>query len=190
MTIRDVVKEGASQLVKPSVPVGKILPSELKALITDMRETMAVRQGVGIAAPQIGVNLRIIMFGFEKNERYPDEKPVPFTALINPWVEPLDETKEEGWEGCLSVPGIRGLVPRYKNIRYGGHDVNGREVVVEASGFHARVVQHEYDHLEGILFTMRVENKENLRREEPAENPKREDSAASSSSSLPESGCH
>ncbi|MFA5040781.1 MAG: peptide deformylase [Bdellovibrionales bacterium] len=173
MAVKDIVKEGAPLLIKPSVAVGKMPPSELKALIRDMKDTMLAREGVGIAAPQIGVNLRVIMFGFEENNRYPGEKPVPFTVLINPWFEALDETKEDGWEGCLSIPGVRGLVSRYKAIRYGGHDAEGRAVEAEASGFHARIVQHEYDHLEGVLFTMRVEDKANLRFEnqEPQSNP-------------------
>jgi peptide deformylase len=163
MAIKDVVKEGNLQLVEKSAPVGKFSTPELRTLVQDMRETMIAKQGVGIAAPQIGVNLRVVMFGFDKNERYPDEEPVPFTILVNPWIDVVDETKEEGWEGCLSVPGIRGLVPRYKAIRYGGYDVEGNPLVREASGFHARVVQHECDHLDGILFIMRVENKENFR---------------------------
>ncbi|MFA4994024.1 MAG: peptide deformylase [Bdellovibrionales bacterium] len=171
MPIREIVKEGNPQLVQPSKAIEKFSTPDLRTLVKDMHETMIAKEGVGIAAPQIGVNLRVIMFGFEKNDRYPGEEPVPFTILVNPWIDVLDETKEDGWEGCLSIPGIRGLVPRYKAIRYGGHDVEGNPLVREASGFHARVVQHENDHLDGILFRMRVENKENFMVEEPKADP-------------------
>src|SRR6185437_4062010 len=121
-----------------------------------MRETMRARDGAGLAAPQIDVRLRVVIFGVERNARYPDAEPVPWTELVNPVITPLDTAMEEGWEGCLSVPGLRGVVPRHAHIRYRGLDPQGRVIEREASGFHARVVQHECDHLDGILYPMRM----------------------------------
>jgi peptide deformylase len=129
---------------------------ELHALLADMRDTMQALDGVGLAAPQIGVNLRVVIFGVRHNPRYPDAEPVPETVLINPLITPLDGDTEEDWEGCLSVPGMRGRVPRFKNIRYQGCDQYGALVDHTVSGFHARVVQHECDHLDGILYPMRI----------------------------------
>jgi peptide deformylase len=121
-----------------------------------MRDTMAAQNGAGLAAPQIGVGLRVVIFGVERNPRYPDADPVPYTELLNPVITPLDTAMEDGWEGCLSVPGLRGVVPRWSRIRYTGFDPQGRPIDREVEGFHARVVQHECDHLDGILYPMRV----------------------------------
>jgi peptide deformylase len=129
---------------------------ELRALIADMFETMEAAGGVGLAAPQIGVDLQLAIFGFEKSERYPDAPPVPHTILLNPKITPLSEQKEEGWEGCLSVPGMRGVVERFSRIRYTGFDPAGVPIERVADGFHARVVQHECDHLIGVLYPMRI----------------------------------
>jgi peptide deformylase len=131
---------------------------ELKQLLIDMKDTMEALDGVGLAAPQIAVSLRVMIFGVSKSERYPDMEPVPETVLINPELEILDSTRESDWEGCLSVPHMRGLVPRYKSIKYRGYDVNGQLIEREAHGFHARVFQHEFDHLNGILYPQRIEN--------------------------------
>lgn len=156
MTIKPVVKMGNKQLATPSMPVETFATPELFNLLQDMQETMLAKGGVGIAAPQIGVNWRVIMFGFEKSLRYPNEKPVPFTILINPEITILSEEMVDGWEGCLSVPGLRGLVPRYQNIEYSGFDAYGNEIKRHAQGFHARVVQHECDHIDGILYPERL----------------------------------
>lgn len=129
---------------------------ELERLITDMQDTMLAQQGVGLAAPQIGVDLRVVIFGFDENPRYPDAESVPYTILINPVLTPLSDEVEEDWEGCLSVPGLRGMVPRWKRLRYTGFDVTGQAIDRTVEGFHARVVQHECDHLDGILYPMRV----------------------------------
>ncbi len=129
---------------------------ELNALLQDLRETMRAGGGIGIAAPQIGVPLRVAIFGMAQSERYPEALPVPYTELINPVLTPLDETMEEAWEGCLSLPGLRGVVPRYTRLHYEGFDAQGRPVVCGAEGFHARVVQHECDHLDGVLYPMRM----------------------------------
>ncbi|VVC84197.1 Peptide deformylase (EC 3.5.1.88) [Sideroxydans sp. CL21] len=129
---------------------------ELHALLADMRDTMLAKDGVGLAAPQIGVNLRVVIFEVNKNPRYPDAETVPQTVLINPVLTPLTDAMEDGWEGCLSVPGMRGLVPRYTNLRYQGRDEYGALIDRTVSGFHARVVQHECDHLDGILYPMRI----------------------------------
>jgi peptide deformylase len=129
---------------------------ELDSLIADMFDTMRAEDGAGLAAPQIGVSLRVVVFGFDDNPRYPDAASVPRSVLINPEIEPLDDTMEQGWEGCLSVPGMRGLVPRYTRIRYSGFDARGDTISVEAEGFHARVVQHECDHLDGVLYPQRI----------------------------------
>jgi peptide deformylase len=156
MAVQPIVRMGSAQLATPSLPVKRFATPELRALLKDMEDTMQEKGGVGIAAPQIGVNLRVVIFGFEKSERYPNAKPIPFTVLINPVITPLADEQEEGWEGCLSVPGLRGLVPRYKKIRYTGFDENGATIDRTVEGFHARVVQHECDHLDGILFPQRV----------------------------------
>jgi peptide deformylase len=130
----------------------------LEQLIADMQETMDAADGVGLAAPQIGVNLRLVIFGFEHSERYPDASAVPYTVLINPVLTPLSDEQEEGWEGCLSVPGLRGVVPRWTRLRYTGFDPKGQKIEREVEGFHARVVQHECDHLDGVLYPMRVKD--------------------------------
>lgn len=129
---------------------------ELHTLIEDMQETMLARDGVGLAAPQIGVDLRLVIFGFDTNPRYPDAASVPYTVLINPVLTPLSEETEEDWEGCLSIPGLRGMVPRWKHLHYRGFDPQGRVIERSVEGFHARVVQHECDHLDGMLYPMRI----------------------------------
>ena len=158
MGIKTVVKLGNTQLATPSEIVEYFSSDDLKKLIVDMKDTMNEKGGVGIAAPQIGVNLRVVMFGFEKNISYPDEAPVPFTILINPVIEILSDEMIDGWEGCLSVPGLRGLVSRYQKIKYSGFDENGCPLSRIAEGFHARIVQHECDHLDGILFPQRLKD--------------------------------
>jgi peptide deformylase len=130
--------------------------AELRALAADMLETMIAADGAGLAAPQIGVDLQLVIFGFDHNDRYPEAPPVPLTTLINPVITPLDDEMVDGWEGCLSVPGLRGLVPRWARIRYRGRDIDGRPIEREAEGFHARVVQHECDHLIGRLYPTRM----------------------------------
>lgn len=147
---------GDARLLQQAQPVAACDTPELRALLVDMRDTMAHLDGAGLAAPQIGVDLRVVIFGIESNPRYPQAAPVPFTVLINPLVTPLTAEEEDGWEGCLSVPGLRGLVPRIKRVRYRGLDEQGQVVEREVEGFHARVVQHECDHLDGILYPMRV----------------------------------
>ena len=158
MTIKSVIKMGNEKLATPSLSVTNFSNGELKELVNDMQDTMKEKGGVGIAAPQIGCNLRVVMFGFEYNERYPNEKPVPFTVLINPVIETLSDEMVDGWEGCLSVPGLRGLVPRYKKIQYSGYDLERNPISRIAEGFHARVVQHECDHIDGILFPHRIKD--------------------------------
>jgi peptide deformylase len=162
MAIRPVLRMGDPRLLEPSRPIQKFRTAELKALITDMRDTMASLNGAGLAAPQIGVNQQVVIFGVEANPRYPDAESVPFTILINPKLTPLDDEMEEGWEGCLSVPDMRGLVPRYLNLRYQGFDENGKKIDRTVSDFHARVVQHECDHLAGILYPMRIRDLRNF----------------------------
>jgi len=162
MAIRPVLRMGDPRLLEPSRPVKKFRTAELITLITDMRDTMASLNGAGLAAPQIGVNLQVVIFGVEANPRYPDAESVPFTILINPKLTPLDDELEEGWEGCLSVPGMRGLVPRHKNLRYQGFDEKGKKIDRTVSDFHARVVQHECDHLAGILYPMRIRDLRNF----------------------------
>jgi peptide deformylase len=147
---------GDPRLLKVAQPITRFDTPELRALIADMFDTMHAAQGAGLAAPQIGVDLQLVIFGFKKNDRYPDAPPVPETVLINPQITPLSTLEEEGWEGCLSVPGMRGVVPRWARIRYTGFDPNGQPIDREADGFHARVVQHECDHLIGKLYPMRV----------------------------------
>lgn len=154
--IRDVLRMGDPRLLEVSAPVTAFGTPELRALLIDMQETMASLNGAGLAAPQIGVGLRVVIFGVERNERYPDAEAVPFTILCNPVLTPLSDDTEDGWEGCLSVPSMRGLVPRYARLRYSGFDENGAPIEREVSGFHARVVQHECDHLDGILYPRRI----------------------------------
>ena len=156
MAIRDVLKMGDPRLLAISEPVAAFGTPELEGLLADMRDTMQHLNGAGLAAPQIGVNARVVIFGVEANPRYPDAEPVPYTVLINPELTPLGEEIEEGWEGCLSVPGMRGLVPRYRHLRYTGVDPQGRPIDRTVSDFHARVVQHEVDHLDGILYPRRI----------------------------------
>ena len=154
--IREVLRMGDPRLLERSREVARFGTSGLDSLLADMRDTMRALSGAGLAAPQIGVPLRVVIFGVELNPRYPDAEPVPYTEIVNPVIVPLGEEMEEGWEGCLSVPGLRGVVPRYTRVRYAGFDPQGRPIEREAGGFHARVVQHECDHLDGILYPMRV----------------------------------
>ncbi len=162
MAVRPVLRMGDPRLIEPSQPVGSFDTPELHALIADMEDTMRSLDGAGLAAPQIGVQLQVVIFGVEFNPRYPDAEPVPHTVLINPKITALDGEIEEGWEGCLSVPGMRGLVPRYQRIRYQGHDPFGKPIDLSVSGFHSRVVQHECDHLAGILYPMRIRDLRNF----------------------------
>jgi len=154
--IRDVLKMGDPRLWRMSDRVERVGSRELDELLADMRDTMTAHNGAGLAAPQIGVPLRVVIFGVEFNPRYPDAEPVPYTELINPVLTPLTVELEDGWEGCLSVPGLRGVVPRYTALRYEGLDPKGNPISREVDGFHARVVQHECDHLDGILYPMRM----------------------------------
>jgi peptide deformylase len=154
--IREILKMGDPRLRRVARPVEDPDDPALAAIIADMYETMHAANGVGLAAPQIGVDLRLMIFGFEANPRYPDEAPVPVTTLINPWLEIQTDEVQEGWEGCLSVPGMRGLVPRATHIRYGGTLEDGTVLDREARGFHARVFQHEFDHLNGVLYPQRI----------------------------------
>jgi peptide deformylase len=156
MAIRDVLKMGDPRLLAVSRPVTEFGSQALRELIQDMQDTMQHLTGAGLAAPQIGVSLRVVIFGVESNPRYPDAEPVPFTVLINPVLTPLAPDQEDGWEGCLSVPGMRGLVPRYRELRYTGQDADGTPIERIARDFHARVVQHEVDHLDGILYPRRI----------------------------------
>jgi peptide deformylase len=154
--IRPVLRMGDPRLLQRSQELKAFGTPDLQALLQDMRDTMAHLDGAGLAAPQIGVGLRVVIFGVHANPRYPDVEEVPDTVLINPVLTPLGDEMEEGWEGCLSVPGMRGAVPRYKRLRYRGVDVNGNGFQRDVEGFHARVVQHEVDHLDGILYPMRI----------------------------------
>ena len=156
MTVRDILKMGDPRLLRVAEPVKEFDTPDLHALIADMFDTMNAANGVGLAAPQIGVNLQLVIFGFSNNERYPDAPPVPQTVLLNPVLKPLSEEMDDGWEGCLSVPGLRGVVPRYTKLHYSGFDPQGKVISREVDGFHARVVQHECDHLIGMLYPMRV----------------------------------
>lgn len=156
MAVRDILKMGDPRLLKVARPVEAFDTPDLHALIQDLKDTMAAAQGAGLAAPQIGVDQAVVIFGFGRSLRYPDAPPVPETVLINPVITPLSDEEEAGWEGCLSVPGLRGVVPRFARIRYTGFDQNGQPIDREAEGFHARVVQHECDHLIGKLYPMRV----------------------------------
>jgi peptide deformylase len=156
VAVREILKMGDQRLLRIAQPVREFGTPALRALIDDMFETMAAANGAGLAAPQIGEDLQLVIFGFDRTERYPDAPPVPMTVLINPTITPLSDAMEEGWEGCLSVPGLRGVVPRYARIRYTGFDDQGRPIDREAEGFHARVVQHECDHLIGRLYPTRM----------------------------------
>ena len=154
--IREVLRMGDPRLWQKSVPVARFNTEELNELLKDMHDTMAHLNGAGLAAPQIGVGLRVVIFGVHANPRYPDAEEVPDTVLINPVLEQLSAEVEEGWEGCLSVPGMRGWVPRWRTLCYKGFDQKGNFFEREVQGFHARVVQHECDHLDGILYPMRI----------------------------------
>ncbi len=156
MTVREILKMGDPRLLRVAPPVTEFDTPALHALVDDMFETMAAANGAGLAAPQIGVDLQLVIFGFERADRYPDAPAVPRTVLLNPVVEPLGDAEEDGWEGCLSVPGLRGVVPRWARIRYRGLDAHGAPIEREAEGFHARVVQHECDHLIGRLYPTRI----------------------------------
>ena len=156
MPIKPVLRMGDPLLLQQAAAVERFDTAELHALIRDMEDTMEAMNGAGIAAPQIGVSLRVVIFGVGANPRYPDAEEVPYTVLVNPELTPLDDEMEEGWEGCLSVPGMRGVVPRYQRLRYTGFDQYGNPIDRTVSGFHARVVQHECDHLDGILYPMRI----------------------------------
>jgi peptide deformylase len=156
MAIREILKMGDPRLLRVAEPVTEFDTPSLHALIADMFDTMHAANGAGLAAPQIGVNLQLVIFGFRKNDRYPDAPAVPETVLLNPVLEPLSDDMEDGWEGCLSVPGLRGVVPRHARLRYSGVDPYGKPIDREVDGFHARVVQHECDHLIGVLYPMRV----------------------------------
>lgn len=154
MAVKEVLRMGDARLLTPCVPVARI--ADLGELLEDMRDTMQALNGAGLAAPQIGVNLRVVIFGVQQNSRYPDAETVPDTVLINPVITPLGEETDDAWEGCLSLPGMRGLVPRYSRIRYQGFDETGAVIDRTVNGFHARVVQHECDHLDGLLYPMRI----------------------------------
>ena len=162
MTIRQVLKMGDPRLLRVSEPVQDFKSQALKDLIEDMHDTMHSLNGAGLAAPQIGVNLRVVIFGVKKTPRYPDAEEVPYTILINPILTFIEEEMEEGWEGCLSVPGMRGLVSRFKKLRYQGYDLNQNPIDRTVSDFHARVVQHECDHLDGILYPVRIKDLRNF----------------------------
>ncbi len=156
MAVREILKMGDPRLLRQAEPVTAFDTPDLHALIADMFDTMHAANGAGLAAPQIGVNLQLVIFGFSNNARYPDAPAVPETVLLNPVITPLSDETEEGWEGCLSVPGLRGVVPRYTRLRYQGVDPYGQPIDRKVDGFHARVVQHECDHLIGVLYPMRV----------------------------------
>ena len=156
MTVREILKMGDPRLLRVAQPVEQFDTPELPELIDDMFETMKHANGAGLAAPQIGVDLQLVIFGFDRNERYPEAPAVPKTVLINPTITPLGDGEVDGWEGCLSVPGLRGVVPRWERIRYTGVDPQGNVIDREADGFHARVVQHEVDHLLGRLYPTRM----------------------------------
>lgn len=153
---------GDPRLLEVARPVERFGTPELHELLQDMHDTMQALDGAGLAAPQIGVCMRVVVFGLQHNPRYPDAQPVPYTVLINPVLTPLDEDTEEGWEGCLSVPGMRGLVPRYRRLRYQGRDPRGNAIHRTVTDFHARVVQHECDHLDGILYPTRIRDLRNF----------------------------
>jgi peptide deformylase len=161
MAVRRVLRMGEPLLRQVAAPVTRF-DAELAALLTDMDDTMRSQSGAGLAAPQIGVGLRVVIFELKDNPRYPHLTPVPYTVLVNPELTPLDPEQDEGWEGCLSVPGMRGLVPRYRRLRYRGFDAAGAPIDRTVEGFHARVVQHEVDHLDGILYPQRVRDLRNF----------------------------
>jgi peptide deformylase len=156
MAIRTVLKMGDARLLEPARAVDRFDVPELHALLADMHDTMQALDGAGLAAPQIGVGLQVVIFGVDHNPRYPDAEAVPHTVLINPSLTPLGDEMEDNWEGCLSVPGLRGVVPRYARLRYRGYDQHGSMIDRSVEGFHARVVQHECDHLIGVLYPMRI----------------------------------
>jgi peptide deformylase len=156
MASKPVLRMGDQRLLRIAEKVADLKSPQLKSLLADMRDTMQALDGVGLAAPQIGVNLRVVIFGVEYSPRYPDAEEVPETVLINPVITPIGSEMEDDWEGCLSVPGMRGQVSRHLKIRYQGYDEQGKRIDRTVSGFHARVVQHEYDHLDGILYPMRM----------------------------------
>jgi len=158
MTVREILKMGDPRLLRVAEPVTEFGTAEMDALIADMFDTMIDANGAGLAAPQIGVNLQLVIYGFKDNERYPDAPAVPETVLINPVLTPLSGEREEQFEGCLSVPGLRGSVPRFTHLHYEGVDQHGNQISRDVDGFHARVVQHEVDHLLGILYPMRIED--------------------------------
>ena len=162
MAIKPVLRMGEPLLFAKAEPVARFDTPELHALIQDMHDTMAQMNGAGIAAPQIGVSLRVVIFGVGSNPRYPDAEQVPYTVLINPVLSPVGDVLEDGWEGCLSVPGMRGVVPRYTRLHYTGFGQFGQPIDRLVSGFHARVVQHECDHLDGILYPMRIQDLTNF----------------------------
>jgi peptide deformylase len=161
MAVRPVLKMGEPLLRQVATPVQRF-DAELSALVADMNDTMRALNGAGLAAPQIGVSLRVVIFEVTVNPRYPDVPPIPYTVLVNPELTALGESEEEGWEGCLSVPGLRGLVPRFRNLRYRGFDLEGARIERTVEGFHARVVQHEVDHLDGILYPDRMRDLRNF----------------------------
>ena len=156
MTVRAVLRMGHPLLQQVAAPVEQFGSTELRRLVADMDDTMRALNGAGIAAPQIGVSLRVVIFEVTHNPRYPQAEPVPYTVLVNPVLAPLGDERDDAWEGCLSVPGLRGVVRRHSNLRYRGFDLDGRPIDRTVTGFHARVVQHEVDHLDGILYPMRV----------------------------------
>jgi peptide deformylase len=158
MAIKPIIRMGDARLLQLSIPVHEFGTAQLRGLIADMEDTMKAAGGAGLAAPQIGVLQRVVIFGGERTARYPHADAVPYTVLINPRLKPLRGGKDEDWEGCLSVPGMRGLVPRYRRLRYRGSDESGRPIDRTVSGFHARVVQHEVDHLDGVLYPTRIKD--------------------------------
>ncbi|RJG06207.1 peptide deformylase [Noviherbaspirillum cavernae] len=158
MSVREILRMGDSRLLRQAEPVVQFDTPELHALVADMFDTMRAASGAGLAAPQIGVNLQVVIFGFKQNPRYPNAPQVPETVLINPVLDPLDTDMVEDWEGCLSVPGLRGVVPRWSKLHYEGADQYGNRISRDVDGFHARVVQHECDHLAGILYPMRIKD--------------------------------
>lgn len=158
MAVREILKMGHPTLLQTAKPVTAFGTPELMQLLEDMHDTMEAANGAGLAAPQIGVSLQVVIFGVKENPRYPEAEQVPYTVLCNPTLTPQSELTEEGWEGCLSVPGLRGLVPRFQTIRYTGWTAEGEPIDRTVTGFHARVVQHECDHLIGILYPMRIQD--------------------------------
>lgn len=156
MPVKEILRIGHPLLLQTAQPVSQYNTQALNLLVQDLLDTMAAKDGVGLAAPQIGSSLKIVVFGMEDNPRYPGKGPIPATVLINPVIEPLSEEVVEDWEGCLSIPGMRGMVPRYAHIRYFGYDQYGAPINQEAYGFHARIVQHETDHLDGVLYPQRM----------------------------------